>query len=65
MDNTVIEKIKALVSRLESQRANLYPAGWNADPLHDVIAELRRIADEEKEKYSEGPSLRQVRAAGK
>ena len=65
MDNSMVEKINALISRLEGRRANLYPAGWDADPLHGVIAELRRIADEEKEKYHEGPPLRQVRAAGK
>lgn len=64
MENSVVEKIGALISRLESMRANLYPADWNADPLYDVIRELCRIVAEE-EKQFEAPSLRQVKTAAR
>lgn len=63
MEKSVVEKIAALISRLETMRANFYPADWDADPLYDVIQELRRIAAEEKEQYAK-PPLRQVGTAG-
>lgn len=65
MDNSVVEKINALISRLESMRANFYPAGWDSDPLYGVILELHRIAAEEKEKLFEAPPLRQLKTAAK
>jgi|LSQX01.2.fsa_nt_gb hypothetical protein len=65
MENSLVEKITALISRLESMRANFYPADWDADPLYDVIRELRQITAEVKEKHYEAPPLRQVGTAGK
>ncbi len=64
MKNSVVEKIGALISRLESMRANFYPADWDADPLYDVIQELRRIAAEEEKQFEE-PPLRQVKTAAR
>lgn len=65
MENSMIEKITALISRLESMRANFYPADWDADPLYDVIRELRQITAEAKVNKHEAPPLRQVGTAGK
>ncbi len=65
MENSVVEKISALISRLEGMRANFYPADWDADPLYDVVGELRRIIAEVKEKQFDAPPLRQVGTAGK
>lgn len=56
MGNSLVEKIDTLISQLESMRANIYPDDWDADPLYDVIRELRRITAEEKEKQQEALS---------
>lgn len=64
MDNLVVGKINALISRLERMRANYYPADWDADPLYEVICELRKIAAEAPDKNAK-PSLRRVGTAGK
>ena len=64
MEKSVVEKIAALISRLETMRANFYPADWDADPLYDVIQELRRITAEEKKEQYAKPPLRQVGTAG-
>ncbi|NMD43076.1 MAG: hypothetical protein GYA86_07190 [Firmicutes bacterium] len=64
MNNSTVSKIKALISKLEKKRANYYPAGWDADPLYEVIADLRQIMAELRvEKVA--PALRRVEAAGK
>lgn len=65
MENSVVGKITALISRLESMRANFYPADWDADPLYDIIQELRQISLEANENEYEAPPLRQVGTAGK
>lgn len=64
MDNLTVSKIKALISRLEKKRANHYPAGWDADPLYEVIAELRQIVAELPTEAA-APALRRVETAGK
>ncbi len=64
MDNLVVGKINALISRLERMRANYYPADWDADPLYDIICELREIAAETPGK-SEASSSQQVETANK
>ncbi|MFY9541659.1 MAG: hypothetical protein WAR23_03700 [Dethiobacteria bacterium] len=60
MGNSLVDKIDTLISRLENMRANIYPDDWDADPLYNVIKELRRITAEEKEKQHDAPPLRQV-----
>lgn len=64
MDNSIADKIDALISRLEQKRANYYPADWDADPLYEVIGELRKIVAESGGKRA-APSLRQVGISGK
>ncbi|NLA10694.1 MAG: hypothetical protein GX883_01030, partial [Firmicutes bacterium] len=62
MDNLTVSKIKALISTLEKKRANYYPAGWDADPLYEVIAELRQIVAGMHGEAA--PALRRVETAG-
>lgn len=48
MDHSTAGKIDALIARLEQKRANYYPADWDADPLYEVICELRKIASKSR-----------------
>lgn len=63
MNNSIAGKIDALVSRLEQKRANYYPADWDADPLYEVISELRKIIREAQGQKAALP-LRQAKGTG-
>lgn len=63
MENTIAGKIGVLINRLEKKRANYYPADWDADPLYEVICDLRQIVTEGQNKEA-APPLRRVGGAG-
>jgi hypothetical protein len=41
-------RLEALLARVRQLRQNLYPEGWDADPLCEVKKELRRLIREGK-----------------
>jgi|GEM_PF-765949 hypothetical protein len=63
MENPITGKLSTLISRLEKKRANFYPADWDADPLYEVICELRKIIKEAHGQKA-APPLRRVGESG-
>jgi hypothetical protein len=46
MNKQLAPKISALIFKLEGIRSNLYPKDWDADPLYQVVRELRQLEEE-------------------
>jgi len=43
-------RLEALLARVRRVRKNLYPEGWDADPLYHVEKELELLLQEMREK---------------
>ncbi len=43
-------RLEALLARVRQLRQNLYPPGWDADPLYHVEKELELLLQEMREK---------------
>lgn len=43
-------RLEALLARVRQLRKNLYPEGWDADPLYHVEKELELLLQEMREK---------------
>lgn len=39
----IIPRLESLLSRIQRIRANLYPAGWTADPLYQIEQEIKAL----------------------
>ena len=50
MEPDVKARLEALLARVREIRANLYPPGWDADPLYHVEKELELLLQEMREK---------------
>ncbi len=48
MEPNVKARIEALLARVREIRANLYPAGWTADPLYPIEQELQSLLSDLK-----------------
>lgn len=41
-------RLSAVLAYIQRLRANLYPAGWDADPLYQIEQELASLLDDVK-----------------
>ncbi len=48
MEASIIARLETLLARIQRLRRNLYPEGWDADPLLEVEKELRQLIREGK-----------------
>jgi len=48
MDPDVKARLEALLARIQRLRRNLYPEGWDADPLYYVEQELESLLNDLK-----------------
>ena len=54
MEPDVKTRLEAILAYIQRLRANLYPAGWDADPLYRIEQELVSLLNDIK--FGKGPA---------